>query len=350
MKDYVTINHLRDIGFDFSDASTISKINTIENLPRHLDKPPKQIVLKSECNLGNCSVMETFLSYYLEISGNTPQGELRLDLPKESKQLEKVPYATIKSLLYLCTHKDEALAESASKIFRAIVLCDYEHVTDDVLYEIIKSYKQSGYYEKELINAISKSAFHNSDTLLHWRMVSACGGWYANAVKAGEQYIADRPDLTAAQLEKELSAAYKEAIKDKEWMSLLVKKIPTKQLIGMMWILYPDDRSVIEPSGSSGFMDLSYRTRTVRSLSLRHIVESYIWEALQRKETVSVDECIADEVMTCTASYYCEKTGCFLQDAMSEISAGEHCLLRGESGRSTLHISKECDTYVCKWR
>lgn len=333
--DPILVRNLRRMNFDFSNQMEYMKITATESLTRVLDKPPKPIDLKIHLTGSTFSITDTIARYCEEILSSTGAADYCIELPNATRRLSASAYAVLKSLLFLCTHYDEALAKAASEMFISIASGGAGDIDDQSLYETIDSIKLSDYYKTSLVNGIKQAVFRDSDIVMHWRSVSACGGWYIHAIKAGEDYIKRNPELTVKALDKELSEAYKEAYKDKKWMSLLVRKVPTKPLIGMMWKLYKESPEVMVPSPASAFMsfdDLSGMSS--RTADLQKVVNVYVHGVASRGDVVNIAPDCFDEIYS----------------ALEEFDSSCLCnVARGLSTNCKLNVSTEGGYYICKW-
>ncbi len=296
MIDPIVSEHLRNIQFDFNNKSEFTRIMLAMSEPRSLDQPVKQISLKSTIPLRQCSIASLFQSYYNDCVFNANAGQYSLTLPNGTRIISKVSYCVLKSLLYMCTGKDAKLCRASAETFVGIAAAGSGALSDDALYEFVKQ-PSDNYYASTLRTAILSVAFSNTEALYYWRKVADCGGYYKTAIAAGEEYIRKNNIAKEKDLNKVLQTAYKEAKTDKKWMGQLLKKIPSKQLIGMMWLTYPDNPAVMKPDDEdSGFIYDAGKTKVICAMDLGALIEEYLPERLEDYQSISVDPKIASRV------------------------------------------------------
>lgn len=349
MRDAITSNHLHEMGFDFKDMKVLSEIDRIEALPRVLDKPIKVMNLKRSNETPVCSIGSYMTAYYNDNYGTDNVSEHFISLPQGNRPISKSTCCVLKSLLYLSTGKDTLLCKAAAELFVAIATTGSGPVTDELLYEVV-SRKTNDYYTRALCESVLASVYSNTEVIMHWRQIAECGGWYENAIEAGEKYINEMKIMDIKTLDKLLAAAYKAVKANKKWMSLLMKNVPTKPLIGMLWILYPNNPSVLEPSKASdaGFLNPDKSLQICCALSLDDLVDNHIYAILQSDRNVSVNTVLAERVKQLVIRLYMKENRCTEEEAVMRFNGDRGIIIpTDEEDVGAEHVKKIGNMYVC---
>lgn len=346
--DVITSNHLYQIGYDSIPGTDLLKMNEIMAKPRVLDKPVHQLKLSYSGQIESCGIKEKFRFYYNECYTAQDITDYVIQLPQGPRRLSRSVYSTLKALLFLSTGRDEELCKASATMFVDIATAGNESVEDKDLYEVVTT-KAGEYYTDTLHDAIVSAVFSSSEVLMYWRKISDCDGYYTTAIDAGERYIKEHGVTSTKELDKILSTAYKEAKADKKWMSMLLKNVPSKKLVGMMWLLYPQDSSVIEPGSASsdGFMTQENAMRMLCTMSKGEVILSFVYPALSRRQRVAVPKELLEAFRRILAVVYMRDKNCSRREAEQYVSSIEDLLVSSEESDASNRVLDTGGYYVC---
>lgn len=234
MYDSVVLQRVKDMGQPSDDV--LLRMHVISEQPRVLDAPPKKISLAKSNVTTSFGLKAQFALLYNQFFSEANEEMYVLELPQASRTMDKQVYVVLKVLIYLGTSKNRKIAEACTELFKEVGLRKAAHLSVTELYKVVLELKTQEYYMKQLLDAISYCVFSENELALHWRVVSYASGCYGKAIAAGEQYIIDNYK-TSKEMDSGLNEAYKEAKKDKVFMSRLLKGITPKPLIGYLWLI-----------------------------------------------------------------------------------------------------------------
>ena len=249
------------------DSETIAAAqrDSMRRKARYLDKMPKTIKIEHTKPTTQYSITQMFVLTYNNLEDEIPEQECIIDLQGEQATCEYVPFLVLKALILVGYSKDPELSKVCASLFKRIlsqVTQQTDHgnvITKDNLEVYLSTLQVTTYYAKRLVEGICITAFPKKYLKLHWRQVAYCGkNKYNNAIAAGERWLDAHPEIdTVKKLDKELATAYTNAKKEKGFMHIVNKDIATKPLIGMMFLTFITDSTVLVVSNekdSEGFM------------------------------------------------------------------------------------------------
>lgn len=256
MRDPVVLQQLRDKGVELDDMMR-QRYEAIERSPRVLDKPPGKLKIARVKDPVEYGIAAQFKELYNQSFGTVDTEMFYLDICGARRIIldERVYYA-LKALVIQNMSLSEQVSCACSNLFKGIAMHAGEHtevVTEQNMYTVLKNWKAETYAEKVLVQAINETCFSTSSTVLAWREMSASDGYYQYAIHKGEQYITEQ-NMSDKELKEFIRDNYKAAKADKDFMKHLMKDVPTKAVIAMIYFMRKDEKMFEESSENLGFM------------------------------------------------------------------------------------------------
>lgn len=256
MRDPIVIQQLREKGVELDDMLR-QRYEAIEHTPRVLDKPPGKLKIMRVKEPVEYGIAAQFRDLYQQSYGTVDTEMFYMDIGGVRKVIldEKV-YYTLKALIIQNMSMSEEVAVACGTLFRDISTYNGENrdmITEQAMYEVLRDRKPESYAEGVLIKTINELCFSVSSTVLAWRDMSNSCGYYQYAIRKGEDYIVEQ-DMDDKTLKAFIRDNYKLAKADKEFMQKLVKDIPSKAVIAMIYFMREDEKMFEESSENLGFM------------------------------------------------------------------------------------------------
>lgn len=256
MRDPIVIQQLRERGVELDEALS-QRYEAMERRPRVLDKPPGKLKMTRVQDPEEFGIAAQFKDLYNQSYGTVDTEMFYLDIGDVKRVIldEKV-YYTLKALIIQNMSMSEEVATACGNLFRDISTHNGEGrdvITEQSMYEVLRNRKAETYAESVLIKTINELCFSVSSTVLAWRDMASSCGYYQYAIKKGESYITDQ-NMTDKELKAFVKENYKAAKEDKAFMKRLVKDIPSKAVIAMIYFMRGDEKMFEESSENLGFM------------------------------------------------------------------------------------------------
>lgn len=256
MRDPVVLQQLRDKGVVLDDMMR-QRYEAIERSPRILDKPPGKLKIARVKEPAEYGIAAQFKDLYNQSYGTIDSDIFYIDICGVKRIiLDERVYYTLKALLIQNLSLSEQLSCACSNLFKGIAMHageSTEMVTEQNMYSVLQSWKPETYAEKVLIQAINETCFSTSSTVLAWREIAASDGYYLYAIRRGEQYIVEN-QLSDKDLKEFIRSNYRAAKANKDFMKRLVKDVPTKAVIAMIYYMREDEKMFEESTDNLGFM------------------------------------------------------------------------------------------------
>lgn len=258
MRDPVVLQALREKGVELDDMLR-QRYEATERKPRVLDSPPGKLKLARVKDPVEYGIAAQFKELYNQAYGTVNSEIFYIDVGGVKKiVLDANVYYTLRALIIQNMSMSEQLAVACGNLFRAIAMHNGENtdiVTEQNMYDVIKSYKADTYAETVLLRAIQETCFSQKGTVMLWRNLAASDGYYMYAIHRGEEFVESRL-MSDKDLKEFIRVNYKAAKADKDFMKRLIKDVPSKALIAMIYFLREDEKMFTESESSEklGFM------------------------------------------------------------------------------------------------
>lgn len=234
MLDNISIQRIQELGDPGNDV--LARMYVISEQPKVLDTPPKKLTLTKLKSAEVFGVKNEFIALYNRNYNEVNSEMYVFSLPQGDRTMDKAVHTVLKTLIYLGVNYNKEISDVCLTLFKQICFRQVSHISTTELYKIVLENKTQDYYLKQILDAISCCVFSEQELALHWRVVSYACGCYGKAILAGEQYVTSKFQ-TSKEMDVALNESYKEAKKDKVFMSRLLKGIPPKPLIGYLWLV-----------------------------------------------------------------------------------------------------------------
>lgn len=256
MRDPVVLQQIHDKGIVLDDALR-QRYEALERSPRILDKPPGKLKIARVKDPTEYGIAAQFKDIYNQSYGTVDTEMFYMDIGGARQVIldEKV-YYTLKALIVQNMSYSEELSCACGALFTSIASCNGENrdvVTEQNMYEVLKARTPETYAEEVLIKAINELCFSVSSTVLAWRDMSQSCGYYKYAIRKGEEYVVES-GMTDKDLKVFIRDNYKAAKADKDFMKRLVRDVPSKAVIAMIYFMKEDEKMFEDTSENLGFM------------------------------------------------------------------------------------------------
>lgn len=253
MRDPVVLHQLQSKGIQLSDEEML-RYDAIERKQRILDSAPPRIKMQRMDNIVPRGIAAQFADTYNEAVNTVDTEVFYVDINGQHKVLvdEKVFYV-LRSLVIQNVSMSEEVSVACSELFKAIVLCGEDVVTEQRLYDIVTGYKAENYSAKVILEAIFDLCFQKNSTVMLWKSLAQSDGYYQYAIKRGTEYVQSE-NMTEKELKQFIKENGKLAREDKDFQKKLVKGVPTRALIAMIYYFREDEKMFEASFESAGFM------------------------------------------------------------------------------------------------
>jgi len=256
MRDPIVLQQIRDKGIVLDDALR-QRYEALERSPRILDKPPGKLKIARVKDPVEYGIAAQFKELYNQYYGTVDAEMFYMDVGGVHQVIldEKV-YYTLRALAVQNMSYSDELSFACGSLFTAISTYNGENrdvITEQNMYEILKARNPETYAENTLIQTINELCFSVSSTVLAWRDMSKSYGYYQYAIHKGEDYIVQN-NMSDKDLKTFIKENYKAAKADKDFMKRLVKDIPSKAVVAMIYFMKEDEKMFEDTSENLGFM------------------------------------------------------------------------------------------------
>ena len=241
-----------------------SRIIALQSAERTLDGPPKVIHLRHLSPTTQYGIQQIYMANYAACQDLVTEDKCQIDLNGTTAYCDVTAFLAIKALILTGISKDPDLSIACCSMFKKMIGTMSQETTTGMLIttksleDFVSTFKPTTYVGNCLINGIRISAFPQKYLTIYWRQIAFCGkGLYEAAIKAGEEYLSAHQEISnETGLAKVLNDAYAEAKKDPHFMACLAPGVPTKPLIGMMYLTCAKHSDVfnLKSSSNDGFM------------------------------------------------------------------------------------------------
>lgn len=253
MKDPVVLQQLRDKGITPTESDLL-RYEAVERKPRVLDDVPPRIKVMRMDNPVPCGMSAQFIETYNESVSTIQEEVYFVDIEGRGQiQLDAKVFHVLRTLILSNISFSEELSQACADLFKTVTLCGSNPVTEGKLYSILNEYKTTNYSEKTIIETILGLCFSDNGTVLLWNNMAQSDGYYMYAIKRGAEYVKQN-NMSEKDLKQFIREKGKSAKEDKEFMSKLIKGIPTKALIAMIYELRDDEKMFSASNVEDGFM------------------------------------------------------------------------------------------------
>lgn len=256
MRDPIVLQALREKGVELDDMLR-QRYEAMEHKPRILDSPPGKIKLARVKDPAEYGIAVQFKELYNQAYGTVDSEIFYIDVGGVKKiVLDANVYYALRALIIQNMALSEQLAFACGNLFKAIALHAGENtevVTEQNMYDVLKSYKAETYAETVLVRAVQETCFSQNSTVMLWRSLAASDGYYMYAIHKGEEYV-ESSLKSDKDLKEFIRVNYKAAKADKDFMKRLIKDVPSKALIAMIYFLREDEKMFTESNERLGFM------------------------------------------------------------------------------------------------
>lgn len=252
MKDIVVIQRLQQRGFDFSNVEEMLRYEAVERQPRHLDAAPKRISLQRADNVQDFGCKQQFVMLYNQIMDETNGDVFQLDLGRLTRFVDKDVYVLLKTLIVNGVSYIEELSMACADLFILISKSEFDTITKARVYDLLQPLKSTGYYDKQILEAVKTCLFSSDPIALYWSHIANYTGLYRQALDSGCAYVV-KNCATEKDVDKFVAENYKAAKADKQWFKNMYTDGVSKALIAAMYFLKEENPDVLIPDTGKGW-------------------------------------------------------------------------------------------------
>ena len=253
MRDAVVLHQLQSKGIKLSDKEML-RYEAIERKTRVLDSAPPRIKLQRVKDIIPQGLAAQITNVYNESADTIDTDIFYVDIGGQRQiQVDPKVFFILRSLVINNVSTSEEVSVACSTLFKDIVLCGEDVVTEGRLYDIVVKYKADSDAMKIILSTICEICFSKNSTIMLWKNLAQSDGYYQYAIQRGTEHVKST-NMTESELRKFIRENGKLAREDKEFQKKLAKGIPTKALIAMIYYFKEDERMFESTSKSEGFM------------------------------------------------------------------------------------------------